>query len=158
MFYPHVLYEHGGKGRTMAYSAYANRSVIGLPPTGSSGVLVALQQHGCLAHSMDGVSVRVSWTKCASNPVLVPSPSPSPSPGSIYPYDSIFATSPSVVTVNAKGGPLIEPLLYIYYILRRAHQLPEGRRESSSTSTTRWLTPLLATAAAIPQQIRARLC
>jgi len=97
VFYPYVLYEKGGKGWTMAYSAYANRSVIGLPPTGSSGTLAAATG---LAHSMDGVS----WTKCASNPVLKPTPSSD--------YDSIFATSPSIVSVNAMGRPLTEPLLY----------------------------------------------
>lgn len=97
VFYPYVLYEQGGKGWTMAYSAYANRSVIGLPPRGSSGDLAAATG---LAHSADGVR----WSKCASNPVLAPTP------GSAY--DSIFTTSPAVVTATETGRPLAEPLLY----------------------------------------------
>ena len=97
VFYPYVLHERDGRGWTMAYSAYANRSIIGLPPKGTSGTLAAATG---VAHSADGVT----WTKCASNPVLTPTLGSN--------YDSIFTTSPSVVTVNAAGDPVAAPLLY----------------------------------------------
>ena len=96
VFYPYVLYEKAA-GWTMGYSAYANRSVIGLPPKGTSGTLAGATG---LAHSADGVS----WVKCPANPVLAPTPGSD--------YDSIYTTQPSIVTVDERGAPLPQPLMF----------------------------------------------
>ena len=83
-------------GWTLACSAYANRSAIGI--SGDSSSLAAWAT--AIAHSNEGLA----WTKCGSNPVL------SPTDGSQW--DSIYACSPAVVSVDSAGLPLNEGRIY----------------------------------------------
>ena len=91
LFYPNVVYARDGW--TMAYSAYANRSAIGIGGSGLAGATG-------LAHSSDGLS----WSKCQNNPML------SPTDGSEW--DAIYACSPTIATDYSADG---SGEVYLFY-------------------------------------------
>ena len=100
----------GGKGGRWHIQPMQIAPVIGLPPTGSSGVLAAATawlprpQHGWCECECELDKVRIEPSPRAIAIAIV---------GIHMNCDPIFATSPTVVTVNAKGGPLVEPVDYI---------------------------------------------
>ena len=103
LFYPYVMYEGDSGGWTLSWSAYSDPSHThgGQPckrdkkekrcyPTTAIG----------LAHSTDGIH----WTKCSSNPILEPMATSS--------YDATYVGCPCLVTGNATGSLLPQPMLY----------------------------------------------
>ena len=113
LFYPYVLYEGGSGGWTLSWSAYSDPAHThgGQPckrdekekrcyPTTAIG----------LAHSADGLH----WTKCASNPIL--------EPVATSPYDATYVGSPSLLTANAAGSLLPQPMLYYAARINQKHK------------------------------------